>query len=159
MWQCIACNVTHTDVSKEPRAFIFNALYTVTIYQFEGQNMTAGVIKSLWTPLPQTQISLDYALFFVYINFFCTHDKAICGVCVCVHAFSRWLSQPGRRTVSKNSWYQPNSKLCGRQNNSRRLGEGNNVLHLTEVEPIFVSIADCSLLNIPNTLPLFHLRC
>jgi NAD(P)-dependent dehydrogenase (short-subunit alcohol dehydrogenase family) len=33
MWRCVACYVTHADVSKEPSAFIFNACYAVTIYQ------------------------------------------------------------------------------------------------------------------------------
>ena len=45
------------------------------------------------------------------------------------------------------------------QNSSRRLGEGNNALHLPEVEPLFVSRPDCNLLIILNTLPWFHLRC
>ena len=59
----------------------------------------------------------------------------------------------------KSFWYLPNSKLCGRQNSSRSLGEGNNALHHPEVEALFDSISDCTLFNIPDTLPWFHLHC
>jgi hypothetical protein len=40
MWRCVACNVTHADVSKEPSAFLFNGLKAVTFYHLDGQKTT-----------------------------------------------------------------------------------------------------------------------
>jgi len=67
-------------------------------------------------------------------------------------------------TLPLNCWvkvsqYLPNSKLCGRQNSSGRLEEGNNALRPPEVERIFVTRSDRRLLNILNTLPWSQLRC
>jgi len=50
-------------------------------------------------------------------------------------------------------------QLCGRQNSSRRLGEGNNSVHHLEVEPLFGNRSNCSLFIKRDTLRWFHLRC
>ena len=75
MWRCVACNVTHHDVWKERIACIFNALYAVTIYQLEEQNMIQDM--NVMNTAAESDISLGCLSFILNINSLCTNHEGV----------------------------------------------------------------------------------